>query len=103
MARLNQDDREEASHFLRSARRFLPGASRLTPDQRREFSLGWLNWLGAESLGVVVAILKPHPEPRVWGIADTLTCARVRLGQRTSSTPAPEPDDLGAMVPSRED
>jgi len=38
-------------------RRFLPGASRLTPDQRREFTLGWLNWLGAESLGVVVAIL----------------------------------------------
>jgi cellulose synthase/poly-beta-1,6-N-acetylglucosamine synthase-like glycosyltransferase len=38
-------------------RRFLPGASRLTPDQRREFSLGWLNWLGAETLGVVVAIL----------------------------------------------
>src|SRR5215471_13520412 len=38
-------------------RRFLPGASRLTPDQRREFSLGWLNWLGAESLGVLVAIL----------------------------------------------
>lgn len=38
-------------------RKFLPGASRLTPDQRREFSLGWLNWLGAESIGVVVAIL----------------------------------------------
>jgi hypothetical protein len=38
-------------------RRFLPGRSRLTPDQKREFSLGWLNWLGAESLGVVVAIL----------------------------------------------
>lgn len=38
-------------------RRFMPGASRLTPDQRREFTLGWLNWLGAESLGVVVAIL----------------------------------------------
>src|SRR5260221_8074869 len=38
-------------------RKFLPGASRMTPDQRREFSLGWLNWLGAESLGVVVAIL----------------------------------------------
>src|SRR5260370_10302417 len=29
----------------------------MTPDQRREFSLGWLNWLGAESLGVVVTIL----------------------------------------------
>ncbi|MDO9412711.1 MAG: glycosyltransferase [Pseudolabrys sp.] len=38
-------------------RRFLPGASRLTRDQKREFSLGWLNWLGAESVGVVVAIL----------------------------------------------
>jgi len=38
-------------------RRFLPGASRLTPDQRREYSLGWLNWLGAESLGVLVALL----------------------------------------------
>jgi exo-beta-1,3-glucanase (GH17 family)/cellulose synthase/poly-beta-1,6-N-acetylglucosamine synthase-like glycosyltransferase len=38
-------------------RRFMPGASRLTPEQRREFGLGWLNWLGAESLGVLVAIL----------------------------------------------
>jgi exo-beta-1,3-glucanase (GH17 family)/cellulose synthase/poly-beta-1,6-N-acetylglucosamine synthase-like glycosyltransferase len=38
-------------------RRFLPGASRLTRDQKREFALGWLNWLGAESLGVVVALL----------------------------------------------
>jgi exo-beta-1,3-glucanase (GH17 family)/cellulose synthase/poly-beta-1,6-N-acetylglucosamine synthase-like glycosyltransferase len=38
-------------------RRFLPGASRLSQDQKREFTLGWLNWLGAESLGVVVAIL----------------------------------------------
>src|SRR6266851_2435829 len=38
-------------------RRFLPGASRLLPDQRREFALGWLNWLGAESLGGLVAIL----------------------------------------------
>jgi exo-beta-1,3-glucanase (GH17 family)/cellulose synthase/poly-beta-1,6-N-acetylglucosamine synthase-like glycosyltransferase len=38
-------------------RRFLPGASRLSPDQRREFALGWLNWLGSESLGVLVAIL----------------------------------------------
>ncbi len=38
-------------------RRFLPGASRLTGDQKREFALGWLNWLGAETLGVAVAIL----------------------------------------------
>src|SRR5579864_3937948 len=38
-------------------RRFLPGASRRTREQRREFSLGWLNWLGAETMGVLVAIL----------------------------------------------
>jgi hypothetical protein len=38
-------------------RRFLPGASLLTRDQKREFALGWLNWLGAESLGVAVALL----------------------------------------------
>jgi cellulose synthase/poly-beta-1,6-N-acetylglucosamine synthase-like glycosyltransferase/exo-beta-1,3-glucanase (GH17 family) len=38
-------------------RHFLPGMSRLTPDQKREFTIGWLNWLGAESIGVVVAIL----------------------------------------------
>jgi exo-beta-1,3-glucanase (GH17 family)/cellulose synthase/poly-beta-1,6-N-acetylglucosamine synthase-like glycosyltransferase len=38
-------------------RHLLPGQGRLTRDQKREFALGWLNWLGAESIGVVVAIL----------------------------------------------
>jgi hypothetical protein len=38
-------------------RRFLPGVSGLTRDQRRDFTLGWLNWLGAEAFGVAVAIL----------------------------------------------
>jgi cellulose synthase/poly-beta-1,6-N-acetylglucosamine synthase-like glycosyltransferase len=38
-------------------RRFLSGGSRLTREQKREFALGWLNWLGAESIGVAVAIL----------------------------------------------
>src|SRR4030095_10574480 len=38
-------------------RRFLPAGSRLTREQKREFALGWLNWLGAESIGVAVAIL----------------------------------------------
>ena len=32
-------------------------AQTLSREQKREFALGWLNWLGAESLGVVVAIL----------------------------------------------
>jgi exo-beta-1,3-glucanase (GH17 family)/cellulose synthase/poly-beta-1,6-N-acetylglucosamine synthase-like glycosyltransferase len=38
-------------------RRFLPGESRLTREQKREFMLGWMNWLGAESIGVLVAML----------------------------------------------
>jgi len=38
-------------------RRFLPGVSHLNPEQKREFLLGWINWLGAESIGVAVAIL----------------------------------------------
>ncbi len=38
-------------------RRFLPGRSALAPEQKREFALGWLNWLGAESIGVLVALL----------------------------------------------
>jgi cellulose synthase/poly-beta-1,6-N-acetylglucosamine synthase-like glycosyltransferase len=38
-------------------RRFLPGASRLTAEQKREFAFGWVNWLGAETLGVAVTIL----------------------------------------------
>jgi cellulose synthase/poly-beta-1,6-N-acetylglucosamine synthase-like glycosyltransferase/exo-beta-1,3-glucanase (GH17 family) len=38
-------------------RRLLPGAPGLTREQKREYSVGWLNWLGAESIGVVVALL----------------------------------------------
>jgi exo-beta-1,3-glucanase (GH17 family)/cellulose synthase/poly-beta-1,6-N-acetylglucosamine synthase-like glycosyltransferase len=38
-------------------RRFLPGASQLTREQKHEFLLGWLNWLGAETLGVIVVVL----------------------------------------------
>jgi glycosyltransferase involved in cell wall biosynthesis len=38
-------------------RRMLPGTAGLTREQKREYGLGWLNWLGAESLGVLVALL----------------------------------------------
>ncbi|HXG79232.1 MAG TPA: glycosyltransferase [Methyloceanibacter sp.] len=38
-------------------RAFLPGGSRLTPQQRSEYLFGWLTWLGAEALGVLIAIL----------------------------------------------
>ena len=38
-------------------RAFLPGDSRLTPQQRSHYLLGWLTWLGAEALGVLIAIL----------------------------------------------
>ena len=38
-------------------RYLLPRANALTREQKREFALGWLNWLGAESIGVAVAVL----------------------------------------------
>src|SRR4029078_2355920 len=38
-------------------RRLLPGASRLSREQKRQFALGWLNWLGAQTVGVIVAVL----------------------------------------------
>ncbi len=38
-------------------RRMLPGADGLTREQKREYGIGWLNWLGSDSIGVVVALL----------------------------------------------
>jgi exo-beta-1,3-glucanase (GH17 family)/cellulose synthase/poly-beta-1,6-N-acetylglucosamine synthase-like glycosyltransferase len=38
-------------------RAFLPGGSLLTPQQRSQYLFGWLTWLGAEALGVLIAIL----------------------------------------------
>ncbi|MGO8841777.1 MAG: glycosyltransferase [Methyloceanibacter sp.] len=38
-------------------RAFLPGRTRLTAQQRNEFLFGWLIWLGAESVGILLAIL----------------------------------------------
>ena len=36
---------------------FKPGARTLRPEQKRAFTLGWLTWMGAETVGVGVAIL----------------------------------------------
>ena len=36
---------------------FQPGASALSTEQKRGFALGWLTWMGAETVGVGVAIL----------------------------------------------
>jgi hypothetical protein len=38
-------------------RAVLPGRSRLTSQQRAAFLSGWMTWLGAEALGVVIAVL----------------------------------------------
>jgi hypothetical protein len=37
--------------------RFFGDRSGLSSDQRREFLIGWLNWLGAESVGVAIVVL----------------------------------------------
>jgi len=38
-------------------RRLLPGAEGLSREQKREYGIGWLNWLGSDAIGVVVALL----------------------------------------------
>jgi exo-beta-1,3-glucanase (GH17 family)/cellulose synthase/poly-beta-1,6-N-acetylglucosamine synthase-like glycosyltransferase len=38
-------------------RRLLPWAVGLTREQKREYAIGWLNWLGSDAIGVVVALL----------------------------------------------
>jgi exo-beta-1,3-glucanase (GH17 family)/cellulose synthase/poly-beta-1,6-N-acetylglucosamine synthase-like glycosyltransferase len=38
-------------------RHLLPWTDSLSSEQKREYGLGWLNWLGADSVGVVVALL----------------------------------------------
>jgi hypothetical protein len=38
-------------------RRMLPWAEGLTREQKREYGIGWLNWLGSDAIGVVVALL----------------------------------------------
>jgi len=38
-------------------RHLLPWAETLSREQKREYGLGWLNWLGADSVGVIVALL----------------------------------------------
>jgi exo-beta-1,3-glucanase (GH17 family) len=38
-------------------RKMLPGAEGLSREQKREYGIGWLNWLGSDSIGVVVALL----------------------------------------------
>ncbi|MGB7036170.1 MAG: glycosyltransferase [Xanthobacteraceae bacterium] len=38
-------------------RRMLPWSVGLTREQKREYGIGWLNWLGSDAIGVVVALL----------------------------------------------
>ncbi len=49
-------------------RRLLPGRSRLTTAQRREFAIGWVSWLGSESVGALVAVLSLLWVPFVLGL-----------------------------------
>jgi exo-beta-1,3-glucanase (GH17 family)/cellulose synthase/poly-beta-1,6-N-acetylglucosamine synthase-like glycosyltransferase len=38
-------------------RKMLPWNDGLTREQKREYGIGWLNWLGSDAIGVVVALL----------------------------------------------
>jgi hypothetical protein len=56
--------------------KLLPGRTALTPQQRRAFLLGWISWLGAESTGVLLALLNLAIVPFV-AIAGTIVPDKV--------------------------
>ncbi|WP_183189519.1 glycosyltransferase [Ancylobacter tetraedralis] len=50
-------------------RNMLPnGGTRLSSAQRREFSIGWVSWLGSESIGALAAVLSLAWVPFVLGL-----------------------------------
>jgi exo-beta-1,3-glucanase (GH17 family)/cellulose synthase/poly-beta-1,6-N-acetylglucosamine synthase-like glycosyltransferase len=57
-------------------RELLPRADGFTREQKREFGIGWLNWMGADSIGVVVVLLNivwvPFVAYSSSGVADTI-------------------------------
>jgi exo-beta-1,3-glucanase (GH17 family)/cellulose synthase/poly-beta-1,6-N-acetylglucosamine synthase-like glycosyltransferase len=42
---------------VKHLRRFFDGSTRLTPEQRRTYLVGWLSWMGSETVGVGIAIM----------------------------------------------
>jgi cellulose synthase/poly-beta-1,6-N-acetylglucosamine synthase-like glycosyltransferase/exo-beta-1,3-glucanase (GH17 family) len=93
-------------------RQFLPGRSRLTRAQKREFIFGWLSWFGAEVIAVAAAILNliwvPFVAFQVVAIPDALltlpilAAFLVSVGHFTSSyrmrVAIPYQQMLGAML-----
>jgi exo-beta-1,3-glucanase (GH17 family) len=70
-------------------RRMLPGAEGLLSEQKREYTIGWINWLGSDSIGVVVALLNILWVPLVvlgniplpdWVLNDPLLLGIARFG-----------------------
>jgi exo-beta-1,3-glucanase (GH17 family)/cellulose synthase/poly-beta-1,6-N-acetylglucosamine synthase-like glycosyltransferase len=59
----------------------LPWSEGLSREQKREYGVGWLNWLGAESIGVVVALLNIVWVPLVvfgnYQLTDSVVSSRV--------------------------
>ena len=43
--------------FRKHWRKLLPWSDGMTREQKREYGIGWLNWLGGDSIGVIVALL----------------------------------------------
>lgn len=42
---------------VKHLRRFFDGSTRLTKEQRRSYLIGWLSWMGSETVGVGIAIM----------------------------------------------
>ncbi len=81
-------------------RRLLPGVDGLTRDQKREYAVGWLNWLGAESIGVVVALLNILWVPFVAYSSSGVAVSIATWCRDWSEAVAKQPDTYGRLADS---
>jgi cellulose synthase/poly-beta-1,6-N-acetylglucosamine synthase-like glycosyltransferase/exo-beta-1,3-glucanase (GH17 family) len=87
-------------------RQFLPGMSRLDRDQKREFILGWLSWIGAEIIAVAAAILNliwvPFVAFKVVAIPDALLTLPILVASLVSLVHFACSYQLRVAVPCRQ-
>jgi glycosyltransferase involved in cell wall biosynthesis len=81
-------------------RQLLPQADGFTREQKREYGIGWLNWMGGDSIGVTVALLSILWVPFVAYSSSGVAVSIVRWCRDWSEAIAKETDTYGPFAHS---